>query len=68
MLGGIHPFIQSGKAARRFREKYGIRFKSREGLFVIMGYSKLKFQSGIRRTFANIDILWSDDPAEASIN
>ncbi len=55
MLGGIHPFIQSGGAARKFRKKYNIRFKSREGLFVIMGYPKVKYKQGITRTFANID-------------
>jgi ferredoxin len=57
MLGGIHPFIQSGKAAKKFREKYGIRFKSREGLFLIIGYPRLKYQYGIKRSFANIDYL-----------
>jgi ferredoxin len=55
MLGGIHPFIQSGGAAKKFREKQGIRFKSREGLFLIIGYPKFKYQHGIRRTFANVD-------------
>ena len=57
MLGGIHPFIQSGRAARKFREKYGIRFKSREGLFLIIGYPRVKYQHGIARTFANVDVL-----------
>ena len=55
MLGAIHPFIQSGGAAKKFREKQGIRFKSREGLFLIIGYPKVKYQNGIRRTFANVD-------------
>lgn len=55
MLGAVHPFIQYGKGAQKFRQKYGIRFKSREGLFVIMGYSKVEYQKGIRRTFASID-------------
>ncbi|MCK9399399.1 MAG: nitroreductase family protein [Bacteroidales bacterium] len=55
MLGGIHPFIQSGRAARKFREKQGIRFKSREGLFLIIGHPRVKYQNGIKRTFANID-------------
>jgi ferredoxin len=53
MLGGVHPFIQYGKAARRLREKYGIKFKSREGLIVIIGYPKIKYHKGIKRTFAN---------------
>lgn len=57
MLGAIHPFIQSGKAASKFREKHGIRFKSKEGLFLIVGYPKVKFHKGIRRTFAHIDHL-----------
>jgi ferredoxin len=55
MLGGIHPFIQSGGAAKKFREKQGIRFKSREGLFLIIGYPRVKYQHGIKRTFANVD-------------
>jgi len=55
MLGGMHPFFQSGGAAKKFREKQGIRFKSKEGLFLIVGYPKVKFRSGIRRTFANVD-------------
>jgi len=54
MLGGVHPFIQKGKAARKLREKYGIRYPSREGLIVIMGYSKVKYRKGINRTFANV--------------
>lgn len=54
MLGAVHPLIQNGKKARKFREEHGIRFKSREGLFVIFGYPALKFEKGIRRTFADI--------------
>lgn len=57
MLGGIHPMIQSGKKAKEFREKQGIKFASREGLFVIFGYPKVKFSKGIRRTFASVNIL-----------
>jgi ferredoxin len=53
MLGGIHPFIQKGKSAEKFRKKWGIKFKSQEGLFVIFGYPKYKFHKGIKRTFAN---------------
>lgn len=55
MLGAVHPFIQNGKAAQRFRKKYGIHHKSREGLFVIMGYPNVEYGKGIRRTFASID-------------
>lgn len=57
MLGAIHPFIQSGKAAKKFREKWGIRYKSKEGLFLIIGYPKVSYDQGIRRTFANVDVL-----------
>ena len=55
MLGAVHPLIQNGKRAKKFRENHGIRFKSREGLFVIFGYPTLKFQKGIKRTFAGIN-------------
>jgi len=54
MLGGVHPLIQNGKKAKLFREKYGIKFQSREGLFVIFGYSKVKYLKGIKRSFAEI--------------
>ncbi|KGK82444.1 nitroreductase [Desulfosporosinus sp. HMP52] len=56
MLGAVHPLIQNGKAAQKFRNSYGIRYKSREGLFVIMGYPKVEYDKGIRRTFASIDV------------
>jgi len=54
MLGAVHPFIQSGKKARLFREKWGIKFKSREGLFVIFGYADVQYKHGVKRTFADI--------------
>ncbi|NCA85531.1 MAG: 4Fe-4S dicluster domain-containing protein [Clostridia bacterium] len=54
MLGGIHPLIQNGRKARRLREKYQIKFPSREGLLVIFGYPAVTYQKGIRRTFASI--------------
>jgi len=55
MLGAVHPFIQNGKAAKKFREKHGILCKSREGIFLIMGYPKAEFLKGIRRTFASVN-------------
>jgi ferredoxin len=55
MLGAIHPMIQSGAAARKFREAQGIRCKSREGLFVIMGYPKAEYLKGIRRSFVGVN-------------
>lgn len=54
MLGGVHPLIQNGKKARLFREKYGIKYPSREGLIVIFGYSKIQYKKGVNRTFADI--------------
>jgi hypothetical protein len=46
--------IQSGGKARKFREKHGIKFASREGVFVIFGYSSVKYKKGITRTFASV--------------
>jgi ferredoxin len=54
MLGGVHPLIQYGKKAKKLREKYGIKFTSREGLFVIFGYPDVKYKKGIVRSFADI--------------
>jgi ferredoxin len=54
MLGAIHPFIQNGKKAKQFREKWGIKFPSREGLFVIFGYADVHYNKGVKRTFADI--------------
>jgi ferredoxin len=56
MLGAVHPLIQNGKRAKKFREGHGIKFKSREGLFVIFGYPAVKFEKGIRRSFAGVTI------------
>jgi nitroreductase/NAD-dependent dihydropyrimidine dehydrogenase PreA subunit len=55
MIGGVHPFTQKGSAAKKFREKQNIRFKSKEGLIVLMGYPKIKFKKGIKRSFAHVD-------------
>ncbi len=54
MLGGIHPLIQNGSRAKQFREKHGIKYASREGLFVIFGYPAVHYRKGIRRTFASV--------------
>jgi nitroreductase len=55
MLGGVHPFIQSGRAAEKFRKSHGIRYKSKEGLILIVGYPAVKYKMGINRSFANVD-------------
>jgi ferredoxin len=54
MLGAIHPFIQNGKSASVFRKKYGIRYKSREGLVLIIGKPKVKYTKSINRSFAEV--------------
>ncbi len=53
MLGTIHPLIQNGKNAKKLREKYGIKYTSREGLVVVFGYPAVKYLKGIQRTFAS---------------
>lgn len=53
MLGAIHPLIQNGKRAKKFRKEQGIKYKSREGLFVIFGHPAVKYQKGVKRTFAS---------------
>ncbi len=55
MLGGMHPLIQNGRAARKFREQQGIRHASREGLMVIMGHPRVVYHKGIRRSLAAVD-------------
>lgn len=57
MLGSVHPFIQSGGAAAKFRKDHGIRHKSKEGLILIFGYPAVKYRMGITRSLANIDYL-----------
>ena len=57
MLGGIHPFIQNGRRARKFRAAYGIKHQSKEGLFVIFGYPAVRYRKGLRRNFADIQVL-----------
>lgn len=57
MIGSIHPLIQHGRKARLFRQKYGIKNASREGIFVLFGYPEIKYSKGIKRTFASVDYL-----------
>ena len=57
MLGGIHPLIQYGKKARKFRTEHGINYTSREGLFVIFGYPSVSYQKGITRSFASETVM-----------
>lgn len=57
MLGGVHPLLLYGSAAAKFRRNHKIKFKSREGLILAVGYPKVRYQKGIRRTFASVDYL-----------
>jgi ferredoxin len=54
MLGAVHPLIQYGGKAKKFRKKYGIKYPSREGIFVIFGYPSVKYGKGLKRTFASV--------------
>ncbi len=54
MLGAVHPFIQNGRRAKKFRQAHNIRFKSREGIFIAFGYPVVKYSRGINRTFASV--------------
>jgi len=52
LIGSIHPMIQYG--AQRLRKKWNLPAKSPAGLFVIFGYPKYKFKSGLKRSFAKV--------------
>ncbi len=54
MLGAVHPMIQQGGNAKRFREKHGIKYPSREGVFVIFGYPSVTYKKALKRTFASV--------------
>ncbi len=57
LLGGVHPFIQKGKKAEKFRKKYGIKNTSKEGLILIIGYPDVKYRKGINRSFASVTMM-----------
>jgi ferredoxin len=57
MLGAVHPLIQNGRKAKKFREDHGIKYPSREGIFVIFGYPSVKYKKGIKRTFASVTFM-----------
>jgi nitroreductase/Pyruvate/2-oxoacid:ferredoxin oxidoreductase delta subunit len=52
MIGTIHPFLKKG--AGSLKKKYNIKPKSKQGIFLIFGYPKVKYHKGIKRTFANV--------------
>ena len=54
MIGAVHPFLQIGEAGARVRKKYGITYKSRDGLVVIFGHAESSYRKSIHRTFAQV--------------
>lgn len=52
MIGSINPFLRHGGAS--LKKKYKINPKSRNGIFLIIGYPKVKYHKGIKRTFARV--------------
>jgi len=52
MIGSIYPMIRYG--AKDLKRKWNLPKKSPAGIFVIFGYPKYKFKSGLRRSFAEI--------------
>ncbi len=56
MLGAIHPMIQQGGKAKQFREQHGIKYPSREGVFVIFGYPAVTYKKALKRTFASVTV------------
>ena len=65
MIGSIHTLMQYGGKAKKFRAKYGIKYKSQEGVFVIFGYSAVKYEKGLKRSFASVTIV--NDKKNASL-
>ncbi len=57
LLGAIHPFIQNGSKARKFRQKWGIKHASKGGIFVNFGYPDVNYNQGIKRSFAAVDFV-----------
>ena len=52
MIGSISPFLEhSGK---KIKAKYGINKNSKQGIFIIFGYPKYKYQKAIKRTFGKV--------------
>jgi nitroreductase/Pyruvate/2-oxoacid:ferredoxin oxidoreductase delta subunit len=52
MIGSIHPFLRHAGAT--LKEKYKINPRNKSGIFLIIGYPKVKYHKGIRRTFAKV--------------
>ena len=54
LIGSIHPLMQYGRKAKLFRQKYGIKYAGRGGVFVLCGHPQISYAKGIKRTSASI--------------
>lgn len=54
LIGSVHPFLQYSPLGAKVREKYGIKYKSKQGIAVIFGHPAVCYQKGIRRTLAEV--------------
>ncbi len=52
MIGSIHPFLEHGGTS--LKQKYHINNRCKSGIFLIIGYPKVKYHKGIKRTFAKV--------------
>lgn len=52
MIGSIAPFLKHMKGLKK---KYSIPAGSKDGLYLIFGYPKYKYQKAIKRTFAKVE-------------
>jgi len=52
MIGSINPFLAHG--GNNIKSKYGLNKNGKQGIFVIFGYPKYKYQKTIKRTFGKI--------------
>jgi len=52
MIGSIAPFLQYGGG--KIKEKYGIPKRSRQGIMVIFGYSKVTYRKGVTRRLGGV--------------
>ncbi len=52
MIGSIHPFLSHGGTS--LKKKYKINPDNKNGIFLIIGYPKVKYHKGIKRTFARV--------------
>jgi nitroreductase/NAD-dependent dihydropyrimidine dehydrogenase PreA subunit len=52
MIGSINPFLEHG--GNKIKLKYGINKNGKQGIVVVFGYPKYKYQKAIKRSFGKI--------------